>query len=97
MSDISISSMTMSSMAYDNQMQGAETVKETSRESMSGINMAGIDSSNEQAVVGLEVASRTNEYIGASPDFSSTGTEFDFVQAANSMQDGNGTIADKVV
>lgn len=97
MSDISISAMTMSSMALENQMSGAESIKDTSSTVISGVNEQGADP-NDMAVAGAEVASRGSEFFGNGTDLSSTGTDIDTAQAINtSLHQGNGTIADKVV
>lgn len=97
MSDISISNMTIASMAMDNQVSGAETMMSQETTSFSSANDGGLDSM-EYAVAGAEVASRTNDFFGNSADLSSTGTDIDVAQAINTtIMDGNGTIADKVV
>ncbi|MBI9078275.1 MAG: hypothetical protein JEY79_00875 [Pseudodesulfovibrio sp.] len=97
MSDISISTMTIQSMALDNQMSGPESIKESTTEIASGFIRGGSDSS-ELAVAGAEIASRTNDYLGTGPDLGSTGTDFDIQQAiSSSMTEGIGTIADKII
>lgn len=96
-SDLTISTMTLSAMAMDNQASGAESMINTETAVMSGINEGGIDSM-EHAVAGGEVASRTTEFFGNSTDLSSTGTDIDVAQAINTtIMDGNGSITDKVV
>ncbi len=97
MSDISISTMTMQSMAFDNQLSGLESIKDSTSEICSGVNQGGLDTM-EQTVAGAEVASRTTEFFGVGTDFSSTGTDLDIQQAISStMANGMGTIADKVI
>ena len=84
-------------MASDNQAAGAESVKDTISTVISGVNQEGADS-QEQAVAGAEVASRTTEFFGSGADLSSTGTDIDVSQAINStLMSGQGSIADKVV
>lgn len=96
MSDISISTDTVQSIAMDNILSGPESVAEESSIIASGINPRGMDSM-EQAVAGLEVASRTEEFFGAGTDFSSTGTDTDIQQAISSTLDtGVGSITDKI-
>ncbi|WP_319544025.1 hypothetical protein [uncultured Pseudodesulfovibrio sp.] len=96
MSDLSISTDTIQSIAMDKMLSGPESVGEQSSIIASGINERGIDSM-EQAVAGLEVASRTEEFFGSGTDFSSTGTDIDIQQAVSSTLDtGMGTIADKI-
>jgi len=96
MSDISISTDTIQSIAMDNLLSGPESVGEDSSIIASGMNKGGIDSM-EQAVAGLEVASRTEEFFGSGTDFSSTGTDVDIQQAVSSTLDtGIGSIADEI-
>ncbi|BDQ36137.1 hypothetical protein SYK_04970 [Pseudodesulfovibrio nedwellii] len=96
MSDISISTDTVQSIAMDNMLSGPESVGEESSIIASGMNARGVDSM-EQAVAGLEVASRTEEFFGAGTDFSSTGTDVDIQQAISSTLDtGIGSITDKI-
>ena len=95
MSDISISTDTMSSMALESQISGAESINTNTI--MSGANQHGLDSL-EQTVAGAEVASRTTEFFGSGTDLSSTGTDIDVAQAINtSLMDGTGSITDKIV
>jgi len=97
MSDISISTMTVQSMALGNQLAGPESIKETTSEVASGANKGGMDSL-EQAVAGAEVASRTTEFFGSGTDLGSTGTDLDIQQAISStITEGMGTITDKIV
>ncbi|QJB57756.1 hypothetical protein [Pseudodesulfovibrio sp. zrk46] len=98
MSDFSISAMTMSSMASENQAASFEnSVDIASSTIMSGINQEGADS-QENAVAGAEVASRTTEFFGNGTDLGSTGTDIDVAQAISStLLEGTGTITDKVV
>ncbi len=52
----------------------------------------------EQTIIGAEVASRTSDYLGSGPDFTSTGTDVDVQQAINStLMSGTGSIANKIV
>jgi len=96
MSDISISTDTIQSISMDNLLSGPESVGEDSSIIASGMNKGGIDSM-EQAVAGLEVASRTEEFFGSGTDFSSTGTDVDIQQAVSSTLDtGIGSIADEI-
>ncbi len=98
MSDISISADTMQSMAFDNQLSGPESIKDTTSEIASGVNQGSGMDSMEQTVAGAEVASRTTDFLGAGPDFSSTGTDIDVQHAISStMADGMGSITDKVI
>lgn len=97
MSDLSMSTMTMSSMALDSQLSGAESIKDSTSTVISGANTEGLDSI-EQVVAGGQVASRTTEFIGTGADLSSTGTGYDAQQAiSNSLSSGAGTIADKII
>ncbi len=98
MSDISISDTTISSMAIENQASGADWLQETASSTvLSGISPDGPDS-QEQAVAGLEVASRTSEFFGSGTDFSSTGTDIDVAQAINTtLLSGQGSITNKIV
>lgn len=97
MSDISISTMTQSAMVLENQAAGAESSSDTTSTIISGINQEGIDS-QEQAIAGAEVASRTTEFFGSGTDLGSTGTDIDVAQAINtSLLDGGGSITNKVV
>lgn len=97
MSDFSISASTMSSLASENQAAGAESVKDITSTVVSGVNKEGSDS-QEQAVAGAEVASRTTEFFGSGTDLGSTGTDIDISQAINStLMSGQGAITDKVV
>lgn len=97
MSDISISADTVQTMSMENLFTGADSIRDTGSESASGINPWGSDS-REQTVAGMEVASRTQDYLGAGTDFSSTGTDIDIQQTiqAAAAQTGIGTIADKI-
>jgi len=96
MSDISISANSMSSMALDNQASGAESIRDTTSTMASGFNQEGLDS-QEQAVAGAEVASRTTEFFGSGSDLSSTGTDIDVAQAiSTTLSDGQGSITDKI-
>jgi hypothetical protein len=98
MSDISISADTVQSMSMDNQLRGPESIRDHSDEIGSGINTVGGMDNREQAVAGLEVASRTEDYLGAGTDFSSTGTDVDIQQTLHQVaaDTGIGTIADKI-
>lgn len=96
MSDISISYDTVQTMAMDNLSSAPESLNDSSSEISSGLNTRGVDSS-EQVVAGLEVASRTEDYLGTGTDFGSTGTDPDIRQVANAAADtGIGMITDKV-
>ncbi|EGB13634.1 hypothetical protein DND132_0417 [Pseudodesulfovibrio mercurii] len=98
MSDISISTDTVQGMSLGNQLFGPESVRDYNDEIASGINTAGGLDNREQAVAGLEVASRTQDYLGAGTDFSSSGTDIDIQQAVHqaAADTGIGTIADKI-
>jgi len=86
----------MSSMALDNQASGAESIRDTTSTMASGFNQEGLDS-QEQAVAGAEVASRTTEFFGSGSDLSSTGTDIDVAQAiSTTLSDGQGSITDKI-
>ena len=96
MSDISISADTVQTMAMDNLFSAPESLTGSNNEISSGLNTRGIDSM-EQAVAGVEVASRTEEFFGSGTDFSSTGTDIDIQQAVVSTADtGIGSITDKI-
>jgi hypothetical protein len=96
MSDISISTDTIQSMSLDSQLTGVESLNDTSSEIGSGVNEGGVDTM-EMAVVGTEVRSKTEEYSGSGPDFSSTGTDMDVRQAMSSIIDSAiGSIADEI-
>ncbi|BCS87111.1 hypothetical protein [Pseudodesulfovibrio sediminis] len=96
MSDISISTNTIQSMAMENQISGPEFIPDQTSEISSGMNSKGLDSM-EQAVTGAEVASKTEDFIGAGTDFGSTGTDIDIQQAVNStLSTGIGSIADTI-
>ena len=56
MSDISISVDTMQSMAFDSQMAGPESIKDTTSEVSSGVNQGTGMDSMEQTIAGAEVA-----------------------------------------
>lgn len=95
MSDFSISAMSMASKAVDNQMAGVEASSDSYSTVMSG--SSNLHSESEQAIVGTEVSSRTEDYIGAGPDFSSTGTDIDVQQAiSTTLESGFGSIADVI-
>jgi len=97
MSDLSISNMTMSSMALDSQLSGVESISDSSSTIASGANEGGLDSM-EQTVAGAEVASKTTEFFGSGTDLSSTGTDIDVAQAiSTSIMDGTGSITDKII
>ncbi|WP_272699823.1 hypothetical protein [Desulfovibrio sp. Fe33] len=98
MSDISISTETVQSAAWDNQSQGPESIRDYHDEIASGMDASEATHNREQAVAGLEVASRTEDYLGTGPDFSSTGTDIDIQQAvhAAAADTGIGTITDKI-
>ena len=97
MSDITISNMTMEAMAFDSQLAGPESIKDTTSEIASGINRDGMDTL-EMNVAGAEVASKTTEFFGIGPDLSSTGTDFSTQSVISStLASGMGTIADKLV
>ncbi|MGE4422827.1 MAG: hypothetical protein AB7D39_11060 [Pseudodesulfovibrio sp.] len=98
MSDISISTDTIQSMSMDNQLLGPESLGNYSDEIGSGVNTVGGMDNREQTVAGLEVTSRTQDYLGAGTDFSSTGTDIDIQQTMHQLaaQTGIGTITDKI-
>lgn len=98
MSDISISANTIQSISMDNQLRGPESVRDHHDEIGSGVNTVGGMDGREQTVAGLEVASRTEDYMGAGTDFSSTGTDVDIQQAVQqtAVDSGIGSIADKI-
>ena len=81
MSDFSVSVMSMASKAVDNQMSGYELSNDTIRTDLSGVSNERKES--EQTIVGAEVASRTEDYIGAGTDLSSTGTDVNVRQRNN--------------
>ncbi len=96
MSDISMSADTMSSIATESLASGAEFVSETSNTIASG---ASDEGSNDmvQAVIGAEVVSPTDDYIGTGTDFSSTGTDVNIQNAIQTtLMSGMGSIADKI-
>ncbi|WP_319466800.1 hypothetical protein [uncultured Pseudodesulfovibrio sp.] len=96
MSDISMASMSIASAGINDQLAGMESVKDTVSTVMSGLNENGADAM-EQTIIGAEVASRTSDYIGSGPDFTSTGTDVDVQQAINStLMSGIGSIANKI-
>jgi len=96
MADISISNDTIQSMSLDSQLTGVESLQDTSSEISSGVNEGGVDTM-EMAVVGTEVRSKTEEYLGNGTDFSSTGTDMDIRQAMSSIIDSAmGSIADEI-
>ena len=96
MSSLSISTDTIQSIAMDNMLSGPESISEQTSLIASGINERGADSM-EQAVAGLEVASRTEEFFGSGTDFSSTGTDVDTKQTVNAMlSTGIGSITDEI-
>ena len=98
MSDISISVDTVQSMAFDSQMAGPESIKDTTSEVASGANQGTGMDSMEQTIAGAEVASKTTEFFGNGADLSSTGTDINIQQAISStMADGMGSIADKII
>ena len=95
MSDFSISAMSMASKAVDNQMSSIEGAGETVSTVMSGSSDQNKES--EQAIIGTEVSSRTQDYIGSGTDFSSTGTDVDVQQTVNTtLESGFGSIADVI-
>ncbi|MEZ7195546.1 hypothetical protein [Pseudodesulfovibrio karagichevae] len=98
MSDISISTDTIQSMSLDSQLLGPESLGNYRDEIGSGVNTVGGPDNREQTVAGLEVTSRTQDYLGAGTDFSSTGTDIDIQQTMHQLaaQTGIGTIADKI-
>lgn len=101
MSDISISAPSPLAMKFDDLASGVETIKDTTSEMGSGLNRGGLDTM-EQAVAGVEVASRTEEFLGAGTDFSSTGTDSDIQMASQNavdqtLSEGIGIITDTVV
>lgn len=97
MSDISISNQTIASIAQDAQLSGGESVKESSHTLISNADRTE-SHTMEQAIVGPDTVSKTQDYSGAGPDYSSTGTDMDFQLAVNSaIMNGTGTIADKIV
>lgn len=97
MSDISISADTVQAMSMDNQLFGPESIRDNTDEVISGVTAGGLDH-REQTVAGLEVASRTEDYLGTGTDFSSTGTDIDIQQTVHqaAADTGIGTIADKI-
>lgn len=98
MSDISISMDTVQSISMDNQLLGPESLNDYSDEIGSGINPTGGMDNREQTVAGLEVASRTEDYLGTGTDFSSTGTDYGVQQAIHqaAAETGLGSITDKI-
>ena len=98
MSDISISMDTIQSISMDNQLLGPESIGDSSDEIGSGINPTGGMDNREQTVAGLEVVSRTEDYLGTGTDFSSTGTDVDIQQTMHQLaaETGIGSIADKI-
>jgi len=97
MSDISVSANSPLSMALENVAANNESVADNASTVMSGHNPEGADS-QEQTVAGTEVASRTSEYMGNGPDWTSTGTDEPFLRAVETtLNDGMGSIADKIV
>ena len=96
MSDISISTDTVQTMAMDNMYSAPESVNDSNSEISSGLDTRNIGS-REQAVAGTEVASRTDDFLGVGTDFGSTGTDVDIQQAVGSVADtGIGSITDKI-
>jgi hypothetical protein len=98
MSDISISADTIQSISMDNQLLGPESINDYGDEIASGVNTSGGRDIHEQTVAGLDVASRTEDYLGTGTDFSSTGTDIDIQQTLHQVaaDTGIGTIADKI-
>lgn len=97
MSDISISANSPLSMALDNAASSNEIVADNAQTVISGRNPEGADT-QEQTVAGTEVASRTADYLGSGPDWSSTGTDNEFAKAIEAtLNEGMGSIADKIV
>lgn len=95
MPDFSISAMSMASKAVDNQMASIEGAGETVSTVMSGSSDQNKES--EQTIIGTEVSSRTQDYIGAGTDFSSTGTDVNVQQAVNTtLESGFGSITDVI-
>jgi hypothetical protein len=82
----------------DNQLLGPESISDYGQEIGSGINPTGGLDNREQTVAGLEVASRTEDYLGAGTDFSSTGTDVDIQQTVHQMavDTGIGSITDEI-
>lgn len=97
MSDISISTNSPLSMALENVASGNEATAENASTIMSGHNPDGADA-QEQIIAGAEVVSKTSEYTGSGPDWSSTGTDIEFAKAIEAtLNEGMGNIADKIV
>lgn len=97
MSDISISNSSISAIAFDSQTAGAESVKQNSHTVASGVDSSTPDPM-ESTVVGTEAVSRSQDYLGAGPDMSSTGTNENVQHAVSSaIMNGTGSIADKIV
>jgi len=96
MSDFGISVMSMAAQGMENQSSAFESSRETIRTDMSGAAPGHMES--EQAIVGTQVVSRTEDYFGAGTDFSSTGTDVDIRTTANNiLESGYGSITDTVV
>ncbi|CCH47660.1 hypothetical protein [Pseudodesulfovibrio piezophilus] len=96
MSEIGITTSSMSSMALENQAAGAESIQESSSTVISGLNKEGSDS-HDRAMAGAEVVSRSTEFFGAGTHLGSTGTEIDTAQAINStLIDGGGSITNRI-
>ncbi|MEF2229528.1 MAG: hypothetical protein V3571_01230 [Pseudodesulfovibrio sp.] len=96
MSDFGISVMSMAAQGMENQISGFEASRETIRTDMSGSGPQHMAS--EQAIIGTEVVSRTDDYFGAGTDFSSTGTDVDIRTTANNiLESGYGSITDTIV
>jgi len=97
MSDISISANTPLAMAMEHSASGNEATADTAGTVLSGHNPEGADS-QEQTVAGTEVASRTSDYMGTGPDWSSTGTDNEFAKIIQTtLNDGMGSITDRLV
>ena len=96
MSEMSISTDTVQTMAMDNLFAAPEAATDQSTETASGLNPRGIDS-EERTVAGAELVSRTEDYLGSVPDLTSTATDVDVQKAVQAVADtGIGSIADKI-
>ena len=93
MSDFSISAMSMASKAVDNQMASIEGAGETREHGdvrfQRTAQELGTDHHRHRGLL------RTQDYIGAGTDFSSTGTDVNVQQAVNTtLESGFGSITD---
>lgn len=97
MSDLSISSNSIAAVAMNSQASGAESISESSHTVASSVENS-MPNPMETTVVGTEAVSKTQDYIGAGPDMSSTGTNENIQHAVSSaIMNGTGSIADKIV